>query len=110
MIQIALDRKHIAYRRDKTWEIAKRGDDNVYRTVERWEGSRRSLFHKMESYGIVPSREAEQALMAIPEQPAFRDDEPKTGRQADGKRSLGQAPAQGPKQAQGTDPGQEGQS
>ena len=76
-IQIALDRKHIAYRRDREWEIAKRGDDGVFHTLERWSGNRRSLFHKLEDYGIVPSREAEQALLSIPEQPSFREDEPK---------------------------------
>lgn len=76
-VQIALDRKHIAYRRDKEWEIAKRGDDGIFHTLERWVGNRRSLFHKMDGYGIVPSREAEQALLSIPEQPSFREDEPK---------------------------------
>lgn len=76
MFQIALDRKHIAYRREQEWELAKRGEDGVFHTVERWVGNRRSLFHKMESYGIVPSREAEQALLQVPEQPSFREDEP----------------------------------
>lgn len=77
MIQIALDRKHVAYRRDREWEIAKKDDDGIFRTLDRWIGNRRSLFHRLESYGIVPSREAEQELLAIPEQPSFREDEPK---------------------------------
>lgn len=76
LFQIALDRKHIAYRRDREWEIAKKTDDGVFRTVERWQGNRRSLFHKMQSHGIVPSREAEAALLEIPEQPSFREDKP----------------------------------
>lgn len=76
MFQIALDRKHIAYRRDKEWEIAKKADDGVFRTLERWTGNRRSLFHKMADHGIVPSRDAEQALLEVPEQPGFREDEP----------------------------------
>jgi hypothetical protein len=75
--QVALDRKHIAYRRDAEWELARRSEDGVFRTLERWTGPRRSLFHKMESYGIVPSRDAEQALLALPEQPSFRADDPK---------------------------------
>jgi hypothetical protein len=74
--QISLDRKHMAYRRDKEWEIAKKDDDGVYRTVERWVGNRRSLFRKMSDHGIVPSRDAELALMQVPEQPGFREDEP----------------------------------
>lgn len=82
MYQIALDRKHIAYRRDKEWEIAKKADDGVFRTVERWTGNRRSLFYKMADYGIVPSREAEEQLLQIPEQPSFRDDEPPNGAKA----------------------------
>jgi hypothetical protein len=77
LFQVALDRKHIAYRRGDEWELAKRDDDGVFRTLERWPGNRRSLFHKMEGYGIVPSREAEQALLLVPEQTSFRADEPK---------------------------------
>ena len=76
MFQIALDRKHIAYRRDKEWELAKKAEDGVFRTVERWQGNRRSIFPKMEQYGIVPSRDAEQALLSVPEQPGFREDDP----------------------------------
>lgn len=76
MFQIALDRKHIAYRRDKEWELAKKAEDGVFRTVERWTGNRRSIFPKMEQYGIVPSRDAEQALLSVPEQPGFREDDP----------------------------------
>jgi hypothetical protein len=75
-IVFSLDRKHIAQRSDRTWELAKLEPDGTYTLIERWVGNRRSLFHKMESYGIVPSREAEQALLSIPEQPAFREDEP----------------------------------
>jgi hypothetical protein len=76
-IVISLDRKHIAQRYDRTWELAKLEPDGTYTLIERWIGNRRSLFHKMEGYGIVPSREAEQALLLIPEQPSFREDEPK---------------------------------
>lgn len=75
-IVIALDRKHIAQRHDRMWELAKLEPDGTYTLIERWTGNRRSLFHKMQGYGIVPSRAAEQELLSIPEQPAFREDEP----------------------------------
>jgi hypothetical protein len=74
--QISLDRKHVAYRRDKEWEIAKKDDGGIYRTVEKWIGNRRSLFRKMTDHGIVPSRDAETALLQMPEQAGFRPDEP----------------------------------
>ena len=74
---IPLDRKHSAARSGRDWELFSRDPDGNAVLLERWTGNRRSLFHKMEQYGIVPSREAEQALLAIPEQPSFREDEPK---------------------------------
>lgn len=77
MIQIALDRKHLVQREDRTWTLAKLEPDGRWEIMEQWTGNRRSLFHKLEGYGIVPSREAEQELLTIPEQPSFREDEPK---------------------------------
>lgn len=74
---IPLDMKHVAQRVDRTWQLYKRDPDGNYVLLEEWRGNRRSLFHKMTDYGIVPSREAERELLSIPEQPAFREDEPK---------------------------------
>ena len=76
-MDIILDRKHVARRQDHTWQLLRRDQDGNYVLLEQWRGNRRSLFHKLPSYGIVPSRDAEQALLALPEQPAFRADEEK---------------------------------
>lgn len=75
-IVIPLDKKHIAQRTGHMWELAKLDPDGGYAIFDRWEGNRRSLMHKLEEYGIVPSRQAEETLSLIPERLAFREDEP----------------------------------
>lgn len=75
-IIIPLDRKHVVQRTGTTWELAAMEADGRYAVVERWDGNRRSLMRKLEEYGIVPSRQAEEVLMLLPEQPSFREDEP----------------------------------
>lgn len=75
-IMIPLDRKHLAQRQGTEWELSKKDDYGVYLPFDRWTGNRRSLMRKLEEYGIVPSRQAEEVLLLIPEQPSFREDEP----------------------------------
>lgn len=75
-ILISLDRKHLAQRFGNNWELSKKDDTGIYRPFDRWAGNRRSLMRKLEEYGIVPSRQAEEVLLLVPEQPSFREDEP----------------------------------
>lgn len=78
-ISIDLDRLHIARRFRNGWQIARKDDRGVYRTIDEWEGNRHSIEIHLERHGIHPTREAERQLTALPEQPAFRDDPPKRG-------------------------------
>lgn len=78
-ISIDIDRRHLARRRRGQWQLCRKDDGGVYRTIEEWEGPRRSVFLKLETHGIVPSREAEYLIRRMPEQPAFRMDAEKRG-------------------------------
>lgn len=73
---IPLDRKHMAIREGGQWTLAEKDPDRVYRGVETWVGNRRSLHPRLEQRGIVPSRQAEELLAQLSEQPSFREDEP----------------------------------
>ena len=72
-ITIELDRVHRAVRSGDKWAILKRAPDGTHDPIAGWSGGRRSLFHRCEALGIVPSREAEERLARVPESTGFRD-------------------------------------
>lgn len=72
-IRIELDRKHDVIRSGERWAVRRRNPDGNYDLLEAWNGSRRSLMRFLEANGIVPSREAERRLAAIPESTRFRE-------------------------------------
>lgn len=72
-ITIELDRVHRAIRSGDRWALMKRKPDGTYDSLLVWSGGRRSLFHRCEELGIVPSREAEAQLAVIPETFGFRE-------------------------------------
>ena len=68
-----LDRKTEAIRSGERWALRRLQPDGSWDTVDFWQGGRRSLFHKLEERGIVPTREAEAALALIPENQGFKE-------------------------------------
>ena len=78
-ISIDLDRKHLARRTRTGWELCRKDDNGIYRTLKQWDGPRKSIFTACDHYGVVPSRAAEEQINALPEHPAFRDDGPRRG-------------------------------
>ena len=69
---IQLDRVHRATRYEDGWTVEKR-HDGEWSELGRWKGGRRSLYHFMESNGIVPDRVAESVLARIPESQGFKE-------------------------------------
>lgn len=72
-ITIDIDLKHRAIRSGDRWALMRRNRDGAWDAVETWAGGRRSLFHRLERHGIVPSREAERRLALVPETQGFRE-------------------------------------
>ncbi len=72
-ITIEIDRVHRAVRSGDRWALMKRQPDGSHDSIAVWSGGRRSLFHRLEELGIVPSREAEERLSQLPESTGWRD-------------------------------------
>lgn len=72
-ITVELDRVHRAVRSGDKWAVMKRLPDGTLDTIALWAGGRRSLFHRCQELGIVPSREAEEALALLPETTGFKE-------------------------------------
>lgn len=72
-ITIELDRVHRAVRSADRWALMKRQPDGSHDSIAVWSGGRRSLFHRLEELGIVPSRAAEEQLATLAESVGFRD-------------------------------------
>lgn len=72
---IQVDRLHRLHNDGSRWAIQKLTKDG-WNLLTSWTGDRRSVFARLESLEIFPSREAEQALAAIPESTGFRDRTP----------------------------------
>lgn len=78
-VAFMLDRRHLAERDRGTWRIRLKDVGGVYRTIDEWRGTRRSIFQWLERNQITASRAAEEQINALSEQPAFRDDAEKRG-------------------------------
>lgn len=72
-IVILIDAKHKALRSGNKWCIQRRQPDGSYDLLKAWTGGRRSLLQFCDEQGIVPTRDAEAALGAIPEASGFRE-------------------------------------
>lgn len=70
---IALDMKHRALRSGDRWALMQRDREGEWQTLETWAGNRRSLFHRLDQRGIVPSRDAEAQLALLPESQGFKE-------------------------------------
>lgn len=69
---IPLDRLHVVHRDGDRWLLQKKTPEGAL-DLERWQGPVASLRKRLEKFGIVPDRRAEELIGNLGEASGFRD-------------------------------------